>query len=201
LANAFPASELIRIFLRQFAKIAPFPQRALITASMNNADYVILGIIALSSLLSLKRGFTLEAVSLATWVAAFVLASLFSVPLAVVLADQIETPSLRQPAAFLLLFIGTLIVGALLKRLFKELVRSSGLSAADRVLGVGFGVARGLILVVVALSFMKDFKKLEFSKDPWWQQSLLIPHMLTVENWTSAQGKAIWHALKGVCNE
>jgi membrane protein required for colicin V production len=168
---------------------------------MNNADYVILGIIALSSLLSLKRGFTLEAVSLATWVAAFVLASLFSVPLAVVLADQIETPSLRQPAAFLLLFIGTLIVGALLKRLFKELVRSSGLSAADRVLGVGFGVARGLILVVVALSFMKDFKKLEFSKDPWWQQSLLIPHMLTVENWTSAQGKAIWHALKGVGNE
>ena len=62
---------------------------------MNLADGIILFIIAASALISVRRGFTREAFSLLTWVAAFIVARLFSPALEVLLADSIETPSLR----------------------------------------------------------------------------------------------------------
>ena len=72
---------------------------------MNLADGIILFIIAASALISVRRGFTREAFSLLTWVAAFIVARLFSPALEVLLADSIETPSLRLAVAFGLLTI------------------------------------------------------------------------------------------------
>jgi len=82
---------------------------------MNIADYVILGAIAVSMALSLMRGFVIEALSLTTWIAAFIIARLFSLPFAVLLTHYVNPPSARQPVAFIALFILTLIVGALIK--------------------------------------------------------------------------------------
>lgn len=76
----------------------------------NWADWVILAIVAISGLFSIRRGFVKEALSLATWVAAFVIARLFTPALAVVLVDYIQTPSFRIVSAFAILFVLTLIV-------------------------------------------------------------------------------------------
>ena len=100
---------------------------------MNWADWTILTIIAISSLFSLKRGFVREALSLVTWVSAFIVARLFSQSLSFLLEPYIETPSVRVVAAFAILFIATLIVGVLINKLIGALIEATGLSATDRI--------------------------------------------------------------------
>lgn len=163
---------------------------------MNIADYVILGTIAVSMVVSLMRGFTVEALSLVTWIAAFVIARLFSLPLAVLLADFIDPPSARQPLAFVALFVMTLIVGALIRHLVKQVVNATGLSGTDRTLGTVFGALRGALLVVVALAVLS--RTTQMPGDPWWQQSVLIPHFLLVETWTAEVGRELWDKIMAI---
>src|SRR5690625_5741006 len=87
---------------------------------MNWADWVILGILLVSSLISIKRGFVKEALSLATWLVAFIVAMLFSDRLALLLINLIETPSIREMVAFAVLFASTLVVCAMVNHLRSE---------------------------------------------------------------------------------
>lgn len=148
---------------------------------MNWADWVIVAIIGISSLISLKRGFVREAISLLTWVAAFIIARLFTDQLSSLLASSIETPSARVVAAFVLLFVGTLFAGALINNLIGILIKATGLSGTDRVLGMGFGLARGALLVVVVVAVL-DMTPV--NQDRWWAESRLIPHFRLMEEWT-----------------
>ena len=163
---------------------------------MTLTDYIILGVIGLSALLSLKKGFSNEAVSLATWVAAYVIAKLFSSPLAMLLTDFVDPPSARQPAAFAILFILTLIIGALIKVLLKEVVKASGLSTTDRILGMVFGGARGLVIVVFSLSMLSRLT--DVPADPWWNESTVIPHIMLVEEWTNTMGTVAWQKVMAI---
>jgi membrane protein required for colicin V production len=143
-------------------------------------DWLILAIVVVSALISLKRGFVKEALSLASWIAAFLVARMFSANLSTLLVGQIETNSLRWIVAFVILFAGTLVVCALLNYLLSEVVRMTGLSGTDRVFGMVFGLARGL-LILVAIVFLAQFTPV--AQDQWWQDSLLIPHLETVADW------------------
>ncbi|EKF74867.1 colicin V production protein [Alcanivorax hongdengensis A-11-3] len=154
---------------------------------MNLADGIILFVIAVSALLSLRRGFTREAFSLLTWVAAFIIARLFSPALELLLTDQIATPSLRMAVAFGALFALTLIVGALINHLLGELIRVTGLSSTDRLLGMVFGALRGILLMVVLVAVGRNL----FASDPWWQQSVLVPHFVMLEAWSREVGESL----------
>src|SRR5690606_31666685 len=148
---------------------------------MNWADWTIVGILVLSSLISIKRGFVKEALSLATWILAIVVAVLFGERLATVLAGSIATPSVRDVVAFAILFIATLFVGAMVNYLIGELVRMTGLSGTDRTLGMVFGLARGFIIVMALLIFLPGL--ISVAEDLWWKESRLIPHFLSMETW------------------
>ena len=149
---------------------------------MNWADWTILAILTISGLISLKRGFVREALSLLTWAVAVGVAVIFHSQLAQLLGDSIQTPSLRNAVAFGLLFICTLIVGALVNYLLGELVRMTGLTGTDRLFGVMFGVLRGMIVVMLAIIFIPEV--LPVAQDPWWQESVLIPHFVSLEDWS-----------------
>ncbi len=142
-------------------------------------DYVILGIISLSALISLIRGFMREALSLAAWVLAFWVAWTFFRELAARL-DWFTVPSARLGIAFALLFIATLMVGALVNFLVGQLVDKTGLSGTDRLVGIFFGAARGalLIAILVLLAGLTPFPN-----DPWWQQSQLIGYFQELALW------------------
>jgi len=144
------------------------------------ADWAIIAILVISSLISLKRGFVKEALSLAIWVIALAIASLFSPKLAPMLAAYIEAPSLQQMAAFASLFIATLLIGGAVNYLLATLIKATGLSGTDRLLGILFGVVRGLIIVMVILLYVP--KLVPLNEDSWWQQSTLIPHFLDFED-------------------
>lgn len=152
-----------------------------IIAQMNWADWVVVAIIVVSALLSLRRGFVKEALSLVTWVAAFIVARVFTDNLSVLLADYIDTPSARVIAAFAILFVLTLIIGALINRLIGLIIEATGLSSTDRLLGMVFGVARGGLLVVVIVALLGMTPVIQ---DRWWKESELIPHFALMEGWT-----------------
>lgn len=96
----------------------------------------ILAIIAISSLISLKRGFVKEALSLLTWIIAGAVAWMFGGSLSQYLEAYIQTPSARVIAGCAILFVATLLVGAMINFLIGELIRVTGLSGTDRFLGM-----------------------------------------------------------------
>ena len=136
-------------------------------------DYIIIGIIALSALVSLIRGFVREALSLATWFIAAWIAWAFFRDLAPYLQDWISTPSLQLGIAFIILLVVTLILGSLINFLIVKLIHATGLTGTDRMIGVLFGAARGVVLVavIVVLAGLTPL-----THDPWWDDSTLIPY-------------------------
>ncbi len=148
---------------------------------MNWADWAILLILLISSLISLKRGFVKEALSMANWVLAFFIAMTFRDPLAGLLESQITTPSLREMVAFAILFAATLIVGAMVNYLMGEVVRMTGLSGTDSLFGMIFGFVRGFIVIMAVLLLVPPLVAID--EDEWWRESLLIPHLMEFEGW------------------
>ena len=144
-------------------------------------DWAIIAIIAVSTLISLKRGFVKEALSLLIWIVAGAVAWMFGGSLAQYLESYIQMPSARVIAGCAILFVATLLVGAMLNFLIGELIRVTGLSGTDRFLGMAFGAARGGLLVVVAVGLLSLGP---VQQDPWWQESRLIPQFLLVADWS-----------------
>lgn len=144
-------------------------------------DWGIIAVIAVSSLISLKRGFVKEALSLLTWIVAGVVAWMFGGALSHHLEELIATPSARVIAACAILFVATLLVGALVNFLIGELIRVTGLSGTDRFLGMVFGAARGALLIVVVAGLVS---LAPVHEDLWWRESTLLPHFLLVADWS-----------------
>jgi len=143
-------------------------------------DYVIIGIIALSAIISVVRGFVKEVLSLLAWVLSFWVALTFSPQLSAFLANYIATPSIRLFAAFAALFIITLILSALVNHMISALVEKTGLSGTDRSLGIIFGLLRGVAIVTLLVLLAGATPMPE---DPWWQNAVLIEHFEKMAIW------------------
>ena len=107
----------------------------------NWADWIVVGLVVLSTVASLWRGFAREALSLAGWVAAFVIANLYAPQLSSLLVGQIDNATARYVAAFVMLFVATLLVTGVVNMLVKQFIRATGLGTLDRLLGTVFGLA------------------------------------------------------------
>ena len=132
-------------------------------------DYAIILIIVLSVMLSIIRGAVREVLSLAAWVLAFWAAQIYTVEFAVLLPDTLSNPSLRLMTGFALVFLTVLVVMSLVAILCSKLVKASGLSVADRSLGAVFGLARGLLMVLI-LVLLGGLTSLP--KQPMWKDAL-----------------------------
>ena len=150
---------------------------------MNWADWLIVAILVISCLVGAVRGFVKEAMSLLCWIAAFAVAMSFHQSLATLLTNSIDTPSVRHMVAFGGLFVAALLVGTLINYLVGELIRITGLSGTDRLLGIVFGLARGGVVVLALVLLLPRLVPVD--RDAWWQQSTVIPHFVAMEGWAT----------------
>ncbi|WP_297187239.1 CvpA family protein [uncultured Porticoccus sp.] len=163
---------------------------------MNWADWAIIAVLGFSVLISAVRGFIKEALSLVIWLAAAIIASIFHDELALWLVDLISTPSLRMLTAWITLFIVVLIIGGICSYLLGKLVEATGLTGTDRLLGVLFGLTRGLIIIMVVLLVLTEI--LPVTEDLWWQESRLISFFMQFENFAREAGAAVLGFLKNL---
>ncbi|WP_386686506.1 CvpA family protein [Lonepinella sp. MS14437] len=154
---------------------------------MSVIDYIIIGIIVFSVIVSLLRGFVREVLSLASWIIAFIVASQFY-PYLANLLTQIESEYIRNGVAIGVLFVLTLIVGGIVNYVISQLVDKTGLSSTDRVLGACFGFLRGVLIVAALLFFVDTFTN--FDQSEAWKSSQLIPHFGFVVEWFFQQLQA-----------
>jgi membrane protein required for colicin V production len=113
-------------------------------------DWVFLAVLGASLLLGAWRGLVYEVLSVISWIAAFVIAQWLAPDAAALLPVQRAPEAGRYAAGFLVVFIGVVFAGALLAWVTKKMVQAVGLRPIDRLLGAGFGVVRGVVLLLVA---------------------------------------------------
>jgi membrane protein required for colicin V production len=153
-------------------------------ALFNWLDWLIVAVVGLSMLVSLWRGFVREAISLLGWVAAFVVANLYSDLVARQLAQTIPNSEARQIAAYVIVFVAVLVAANLASFLLKQVVWMTGLTLFDRILGTGFGFARGVLLVLVVSMVAREL--LPPGQLVAMRESQLMPHVEYVVVWVES---------------
>ena len=133
-------------------------------------DYAVLVIIALSVLFGVMRGLVREVLSLVAWITAFVAANFLAAEVAALLPKGWATEELRLLIGFMVVFLVVLVVMSVLAILASKLVKSAGLGWEDRGFGGGFGLVRGL-LVVLILVLLAGLTSLP--RQPAWRNAAL----------------------------
>ncbi len=142
---------------------------------MTAVDYAVLGIAALSVLVSVFRGVVREVMALSSWIGAFLIARYFAPMCSGLLPASLSHPWLRLAVAFAGLMVVSLIFFALLTVALTRIVRRSKLAPWDRALGVLFGLARALVILVV-LVLAAGLTPLP--RDPAWRHALFTPPLV-----------------------
>jgi membrane protein required for colicin V production len=116
-------------------------------------DIILLVVMLISALLAMVRGFMREVLSIASWAAAAVL-TLYSFPkLKPIVQQYFANDIVASAVAIGGVFLGTLLIVSIITIRISDAILDSRVGALDRTLGFLFGLARGLVIVVVAFLF------------------------------------------------
>ena len=141
---------------------------------MNPLDWLLITVLAYSTIRAAFRGFAREAFALAGLIIGFIAACWGYQSLAIKLKGLIAAAPIAQCVAFLLLLVGVMLAATLLGHLVKRTASVIGLGLFDRLFGAAFGLVRGSIFGGAFLLAITAFLPVA----PWMQQSLLAPYFL-----------------------
>ena len=142
---------------------------------MTAFDLIVIGIVGLSTVFAFWRGLIRVVMSLVALVAAVLAAIQFSPSVANMLPVLSDNATTRYLAAFALIFIVVALIGSLLGWVLSRAIRAIGLGFVDRLLGAVFGVARGVLIVVIAV-LLAGLTTLP--RQEWWQNALFAPPLV-----------------------
>ncbi len=128
---------------------------------MNTLDLIVVGVVALSGLFAFIRGFVREALSIAAWAGALVVAIYFYTPVEPFIESLIKSVLAAELITGIGLFLVSVVLFSIIVGVISSKVRGSGLGALDRALGLLFGVARGVVLVSLGYLVMTHLLKPE----------------------------------------
>ena len=154
-----------------------------ILSSLNGWDYLVIFVIFCSSILSLARGFSREFMSLLSWIAAFILSNIYAGIIANSFLTVVENLMARLIISWIGLFVLVLIVGGFLAKALSKLVNLSGLGLLDRLTGIIFGFARGIIVVAVATFLVRELVPGKFNSIS--ADSTLVQSSELVVDWSA----------------
>jgi membrane protein required for colicin V production len=143
-------------------------------------DGLILTVIAISTLISIVRGFMKETLSLMSWFASFYLAYRYYDTIAAQLAPFISHNSMRFGLSFMMIFIGCAILFGTLTYFVLKILKVTGMNTFDRMFGAAFGAARGLLIVNLLILVGST---LSLTGYMWWKQSYMIKHLTPQVVW------------------
>src|SRR5436853_7755193 len=116
-------------------------------------DVILLAVMLISALLAMVRGFMREVLSIASWAAAALL-TLYAYPrLKPIVLQYFSNDVVASAITIGGVFLGTLLVVSVITIKISDTILDSRVGALDRTLGFLFGLARGLIIVVIAFQF------------------------------------------------
>jgi membrane protein required for colicin V production len=134
-------------------------------------DIGFVAFLALSMLIGVWRGFVFELLSLAGWFAAYFAARYGTPWLQPMLPVGEPGSGLNYGVSFACMFLGALVVWSIGARIVRALIRATPLSPIDRLLGAGFGLVRGLVVLLIAVVLVGLSP---WGKAPMWQQSMAV---------------------------
>ncbi len=140
---------------------------------MTPVDYLIVLVLVVSAGVGFWRGFVKEALALLTLLVAIWLAWRFAALVEPKLSNWAADQEVRIWIARGVIFALVLVLGALASWVARQLIRHTGLTGVDRMLGGAFGFARG-VLIVGLLVLALDF--LDLDQDGWWQSARFRPY-------------------------
>ena len=143
-------------------------------------DILIAVAVVISVIVGIIRGFVKEAISMAALLVAIWAALYFGPSVGEISDSWISSQELKAWFGRVLVFAVVLSIGGLLGWGISKLVRLSVLSGMDRLAGSAFGAGRGILLAAL---FVLGGEFAGFDNDPWWQKSILIPHLEVVAEW------------------
>lgn len=148
-------------------------------AAFTALDIIVLLLVGGAAILGFLRGFTTEILSLLAWVAAVFAVKFFYEPMRGITVGWAGDDGGASVLAFAIVFGVTFIAGRLLARTVGGHTRSSLLGPFDRVLGLGFGALKGLIIATVlylAAALVYDtFYGVSAERPEWMQESRTYP--------------------------
>jgi len=140
-------------------------------------------VVVTSTIVGLARGFVREAVALAFWIVGLWLAWTFGYVIEPYLGGYLAGPAVRPWVGRLGVLVVVLVVGHLVGLAMRYFTHGAGLGAIDRLIGMLFGVLRGLVLVGVIVICGE---LLHVNHEPWWHRAKLIPYGETLGDWLRA---------------
>ncbi len=139
-------------------------------------DYAVVAIVAASVLIGAWRGLVSEVLALAAWVAALLAGRALAPEISSLFGEWLKEPALQYAAAFAVIVVAVLVAVALMRLALSKLLRAIGLGPLDRFLGAVFGIARG-VLVVLLCVLIGGLTVLP--QQAWWRQAWLAPPLET----------------------
>lgn len=157
-----------------------------IHTTINQLDLGVLVVLGLSGLLSFFRGFVREVLSLGAWLGASVI-TLYTFPTVTEwIAPNIQSKAAAGGIAALGVFIAALIgLSIFTGLLVKFLKPSKEIGVLDNIIGLGFGVARGALLLAVAFYAMALVLKKDDFPD-WVKDSTSAPYIEKLAHWVAS---------------
>ncbi len=147
---------------------------------MTTVDIVIIVLIFLPALIGVFYGFLNIVFSLLSWALAFGISLKLLPYFTPLLAAHVETEVLRTALAFIGLFIVSLLILSAISFFIVKLLGRAGLTAADRILGLFFGMGLGGLIVAVVV-FLSGFTLLP--QEQWWRESKLVDPFERIGIW------------------
>lgn len=140
-------------------------------------DWTVIAVVGFSALLGLWHGFIREVLALLGWIAAAVCAVLFGADVAGLLPAGLPGPGLKLIVAVVLVFLGVRIAIGIGAMLLTRLARAAGIGLGDRLIGGLFGVARGVVVLVIAV-LVAGLTPLP--QDPGWRHATFARPLVTL---------------------